>query len=102
MKNKRGKEKTCGEWEKKTKKKHVGESYTTFFTHLKTWTNSCFKKNQFFLLKIIFFVCFGLFWYADFKNNFLKNKKNIILIHFNIKNILKAIIIILSNMYTKD
>jgi hypothetical protein len=36
MKNKRGKEKTCGEWEKKTKKKHVGESYTTFFTHLKT------------------------------------------------------------------
>jgi hypothetical protein len=46
------------------------------------------------VIKYIFFVFFGLFWSADLKNNlfYLKNnffKKNIILIHFNMKITLK-------------
>jgi len=47
-----------------------------------------FKKILFFLLKINIFLCFGLFWCANFKNNFKKIKK-IILMYFNIKNTLK-------------
>jgi len=46
-----------------------------------------FKKIKYFLLKINF-LCFGSFWCTDFKNN-LKNKKNIILMHFSTKITLK-------------
>jgi len=37
---------------------------------------TAFLKNSIFFVKIFFFVCFLSFWYADLKNNFLKNKKN--------------------------
>ena len=44
-----------------------------------------FKKNYF---KLIFFYIFLDYFNANIKNNFLKNKK-IILIYFKIKNVLK-------------
>jgi len=34
----------------------------------------------------MYFYIFKLFWYADVKNIFLKIKKNIILMHFQLKN----------------
>ena len=46
----------------------------------------CFWRFFIFLLKLLYFYIFGLFWCADVKNNFLKKIKNIILIHFQIKN----------------
>jgi len=57
------------------------------FTELSVWEHG-FRKIIFFLLKINFFIYFKLFWCSDFKNNFKKIKK-IILIYFKIKNILK-------------
>ena len=50
---------------------------------------AAFLKNLNFFYKSFCFVCFELFLCVNFKNNFLKIKKNIILIYFNIKNILK-------------
>jgi hypothetical protein len=42
-----------------------------------------------FLKKLIFILYFRSFWCVNLKNNFKKIKKNIILMYFNIKNILK-------------
>ena len=52
--------------------------------YLKTRLYLYFKKYYLFLFKINFFIYLKLFSYINFKN-----KKNIILIYFNIKNILK-------------
>ena len=51
-----------------------------------------FLKN-YFLFKInIIFSVFKLFWCIDIKNNFLKIKKNIILIYFQKQNFKKIIV----------
>jgi hypothetical protein len=60
-----------------------------------------FKSVKFFLffslLKINIFLCFQIIWYADIKNNFLRIKKNIILMYFQAKALWKAIVTTLTN-----
>ena len=69
--------------------KHLGNMQIMIFLVWYCILNRGWVSFKTFLFKIILFYVFGLFRYANIKNNFKKIKIYIILIHFQVKKTLK-------------
>jgi hypothetical protein len=61
-----------------------------FYSVWERSTNCVSQNFKIIFVKKYFFICFKSFWCVDLKNNFLKIKKNIILMHFGTKSTLKS------------